>query len=516
MFYGCSGLTSLDVSNLDTSNVTTMSYMFTSCNKLQEIIFGENFGSAATSVSCIFTNCGTNDSSIDFTSTKFKTYREMFCGDTRNTINITTLNTSNVTNMSYMFSDCKGLTSTTQIIGFTNLNTSNVTNMERMFQNCYNLTSIDVSNFDTSNVTNMHCMFYDCSGLTSLDLSNFDTSKVIYMNYMFYGCSKLTSLDLSNFNTSKVVWMSHMFGNCTRLASIKFGAQANISKLDAFGYEKMFYGIATTGTLYYPSTYTSAWNNLLVTNQLLCNFPSTWTAQSSYTPSTCTSLTITATDVDSKATSTIISYTAITNGYDDIIQSNIEGFEITGTAISNSFEQNTSTSETVTRTITFEYLGATASTTITQGVSPAKYYTVNLNSQWQLSSSITNPDSSLYEGVYESFSNKGVNYGFAKMTITIDGYSNFKLYIRSYAESTYDYVMVSQLDKDLTSGSTGSTYMKASTSGKQNSSTAITAYTLVEYTNIPEGEHVITVAYRKDMSVNNGDDRGYLLIPKDQ
>ena len=102
------------------------------------------------------------------------------------------------------------------------------------------------------------------------------------------------------------------------------------------------------------------------------------------------------------------------------------------------------------------------------------------------------------------------------MTITIDGYSNFKLYIRSYAESNYDYVMVSQLDQDLTSGSTGSTYMKESTSGKQNSSTAITGYTLVEFTGIDEGEHVITIAYRKDSSVNNDDDRGYLLIPKDQ
>ena len=41
---------------------------------------------------------------------------------------------------------------------------------------------------------------------------------------------------------------------------------------------------------------------------------------------------------------------------------------ITGTVESTTFEQNTDTENTVTRTITFEYMGVTASTTITQGI----------------------------------------------------------------------------------------------------------------------------------------------------
>jgi hypothetical protein len=102
------------------------------------------------------------------------------------------------------------------------------------------------------------------------------------------------------------------------------------------------------------------------------------------------------------------------------------------------------------------------------------------------------------------------------MTIDIVGYDNFKLYIRSYAESRYDYTMASQLDQDLTSGSTESTYMKTSTRGNQSSDTSINGYTLVEYSNIDEGEHTITIGYRKDDSGDSGDDRGYLLIPKNQ
>ena len=77
------------------------------------------------------------------------------------------------------------------------VDTSNVTNMGYMFYMCYGLTSLDVSNFDTSNVTNMDSMFKACFKLTSLDVSNFNTSNVTDMNDMFYGCSALETLDYS-------------------------------------------------------------------------------------------------------------------------------------------------------------------------------------------------------------------------------------------------------------------------------------------------------------------------------
>ena len=145
-------------------------------------------------------------------------------------------------------------------------------------------------------------------------------------------------------------------------------------------------------------------------------------------------------------------------------------------------------------------------------------YTVNLNSQWEKTTAVTNPDSSLYDGVYRSFSNYNVNSGVATMYITLTGCSTFKLYIRSYAESSYDYVMVSQLDKTITGSSSYSdtTLVKAHTRGNQQSGTALSNYTLVEYTGISSGSHTITIVYRKDGSVNSGDDRGYVLIPKSQ
>lgn len=122
----------------------------------------------------------------------------------------------------------------------------------------------------------------------------------------------------------------------------------------------------------------------------------------------------------------------------------------------------------------------------------------------------------MYDGVYESFSNYNVGSTAAIMYIDIVGYETFQLYIRSYAESNYDYVMVSQIDQTIDNNSSYSntTLVKAHTRGTQKSGTAISDYTLVEFTGLDGGEHRITVVYRKDSSGNSGTDKGYLIIPR--
>ena len=149
MFNSCKNLTTLDVSNFDTSNVTDMNYMFNSCESLT-------------------------------------------------TLDVSNFNTSNVTNMSDMFFNCKNLTT----LDLSNFNTSKVTDMNFMFGHCYNLTTLDVSNFDTSNVTDMNYMFVYCKNLTTLDLSNFNTSKVTDMGNMFNYCEKLTTVKVINCDES--------------------------------------------------------------------------------------------------------------------------------------------------------------------------------------------------------------------------------------------------------------------------------------------------------------------------
>ena len=113
-----------------------------------------------------------------------------------------------------------GLKELKEITGIGNLNTSDVTDMYYMFYGCSGLTSLDVSGFNTSNVTTMSGMFCDCSGLTSLDVSGFNTSNVRYISYMFRNCSSLTSLDVSGFDTFNVYYMDEMFFGCSSLKTI--------------------------------------------------------------------------------------------------------------------------------------------------------------------------------------------------------------------------------------------------------------------------------------------------------
>ena len=163
-------------------------------------------------------------------------------------VDVKYLNTSNVTNMSYMFYGCSGLMS----LDVSKFVTSNVKDMEQMFDGCSGLTSLDVSNFDTSNVTDMFAMFRQCSNLTSLDVSKFNTSNVTSMFAMFRHCSGLTSLDVSNFDTSNVTSMRYMFFDCSRLTTIYAGDKWSTANVTSG--EDMFSGctnlVGGNGTKY--------------------------------------------------------------------------------------------------------------------------------------------------------------------------------------------------------------------------------------------------------------------------
>ena len=139
------------------------------------------------------------------------------------------LNTEQVTNMSYMFSDCSALTS----LDVTHFNTAKVTNMNYMFYRCSKLTSLDVTKFNTANVTNMSYMFCRCPVLSSLDVTKFNTANVTNMSYMFESCSALSSLDLSNFYTKEVGNMVCMFSGCSALKTIYASEKFVTSKVQS-------------------------------------------------------------------------------------------------------------------------------------------------------------------------------------------------------------------------------------------------------------------------------------------
>ena len=125
--------------------------------------------------------------------------------------------TSNFTDMSYMFYYCRALTS----INLSDWNISNVTNLKYTFCYCSKLTSLDVSNWDTSNVTSMHGTFWYCPKLTSINLSSWNTSKATTMYQMFAYCYDLAVLDVSNFDASNLSNTDQMFLSCSDLHTIR-------------------------------------------------------------------------------------------------------------------------------------------------------------------------------------------------------------------------------------------------------------------------------------------------------
>ena len=157
-------------------------------------------------------------------------------------IDLSGLNTSRMTSMAGMFSDCRDLT-TLDISGF---DTSNVTDMHDMFANCHNLTVLDVSGFDTSNVTNMAGMFGCCGSVVTLDVSRFDTSNVTDMSIMFQDCGSLSMLDVSGFDTSKVTNMVRVFEGCGSLSMLDVSSFDTSNVMYMLG---MFHGCSNMTTL---------------------------------------------------------------------------------------------------------------------------------------------------------------------------------------------------------------------------------------------------------------------------
>lgn len=118
----------------------------------------------------------------------------------------------------HMFYECNFKT-----LDISMLDTSEVTTMYYMFTNCTNLISLDLSNFNTSKVTVMNAMFSNCKKLKNLNVSSFDTSKVTVMSSMFTNCTQLENLDISNFDMSCVKTPYYMFTADNKLTNLQFG-----------------------------------------------------------------------------------------------------------------------------------------------------------------------------------------------------------------------------------------------------------------------------------------------------
>lgn len=227
MFSGCTKLKELDVSGFDTSSVIDMSGMFYWCKSLKELDLSNFDTSSVTNMSCMFyLGWGiTEDDHAQLERLNVKSFdtsnvtdmSEMFQGCSNlKQLDVSSFDTSMVRDMEKMFYCCNSL----QELDVSGFNTSSVTDMSRMFRSCESLHELDISGFDTSNVTDMGTMFGFCSNLQKLSMNGCDTSSVTDMSSMFTCCNSFKQLDVSGFDTSKVTDMSDMFDVCISLQNL--------------------------------------------------------------------------------------------------------------------------------------------------------------------------------------------------------------------------------------------------------------------------------------------------------
>ena len=152
MLRSCSSLTTLDVSNWDTSSVTIMSGMFNTCGNLT-------------------------------------------------TLDVSSWNTSSVTNIGFMFENCSSLT-TLDVSGW---DTSSVTTMGYMFSGCSSLTTLDVSGWVTSSVTNMNRSFQNSSNLKA-DLSGLDIALVTDFTNFALNTNINEASTTTNYDNTLISW----------------------------------------------------------------------------------------------------------------------------------------------------------------------------------------------------------------------------------------------------------------------------------------------------------------------
>ena len=177
-------------------------------------------------------------------------------------INLSSIDTSSVKNMSYMFQY-----SIINTFDFSQFNTKKATDMKYMFHYAA-FEPFDISSFDTSLVTNMKGMFsyirtpflnlsklntslvedmsymFDGCGMSSLNLSTFDMKKVKDISYMFRLTSKLKNLTLWKFDINSITTMQYTFSQ-TAMKSL------DLSNINTTGLENMYYTFSFSAQLKY-------------------------------------------------------------------------------------------------------------------------------------------------------------------------------------------------------------------------------------------------------------------------
>lgn len=222
MFYGCSGLTTLDISKFDMSNVTNSSSMINSCKGLKDlyvpsVMMGLNtsaFGGVGVTASpCVVHAPEGFDfgEGVDTAALYFRWNSGYFYLDG------TTLPYAVILDgtMSFYDDDAPWKREGTKY-------RINESNSPSWYSARQSVTSVIFDkSFENHQPMTIYRWFYDMIGLTEIQGLNYlNMEKVTNVGQMFYNCGKLTSLNLSKFDLTNMTEFNALLANCVGLKEL--------------------------------------------------------------------------------------------------------------------------------------------------------------------------------------------------------------------------------------------------------------------------------------------------------
>ena len=214
LFKNYSSLYYVDISKINLSDVLSMEDMFYGCSNLTDLAADWGNTINCTDMSGLFYNCSSLKNITSFTEE---------------------VNVTNVEKVDYLFSGCSNL----EYINCSNWNLSSINSMSHLFDNCSNLQTITLPKVG-NNLTDASFLFSDCKNLTGIHLlEDFNPINVTNVSHMFYGCSSLSKLNLSNFIGNKIKNIDNMFAECSNLTTIN---APKFSPMEVETFEHIFLG----------------------------------------------------------------------------------------------------------------------------------------------------------------------------------------------------------------------------------------------------------------------------------
>lgn len=334
--------------------------------------------------------------------------------------------------------------------------------------------------------------FYGCSGLTIVTLPSVTN---IY-EYAFYNCTQLTRVDLGS-NITQIG--NYGFYGCSRLEKVIIRRTSGVPTISSSTFNSS--GIASgNGFVYVP--------NELVESYRSANY---WSNYANRIDG------IEFTKLTIKGPNTVNIYNNNTVGgvftvyYNDVLtqlyDSNQEGYTFTvvsgNATLSESggltLNSGLAVGDAIVLQATSTYDPSISITKTLTVVNIPASYSVDLNNGQWVNSGTTVNGHTVYKSDAGSYN---IDNGTSTATITVTGYSEFFLYIRSYSESNYDYTEAFAIDTNASRNKGMYTTKGASSS---------TDYIECAY-ELDGGTHTIQIMYSKDSSGHDNDDRGYFYI----